>query len=69
MLTYGSNSVQATGRVSLLGVGLGWGGIRTSLHLRSHALPHIRHATLLCFLMHFHTLVMLHCCIFSYTST
>ena len=33
----------------------GVGGIITSLHLRSHALPQTRHATLLCFLMHFHT--------------
>ena len=41
------------------GGGVGWGGIITSLALRSHALPHIRHATLLCVLMHFHTYVML----------
>ena len=49
--------------------GVGWGGIITSLHLPSHALPHIRYATLLCFLMHFHTYVMLRCCVFSCTST
>ena len=35
--------------------GVGWGGIITSLHLRAHVLAHIRHATLLCVLMHFHT--------------
>ena len=28
------------------GGGAGWGGIITSLALRSHALPHIRHAAL-----------------------
>ena len=42
------------------GVGWGWGGIITSLALLSHALPHLRHATLLCVLMHFHTYFMLH---------
>ena len=38
--------------------GVGWGGIITSMHLRSHARPQTRHATLLCFLMHCHTYVM-----------
>ena len=41
-----------------MGLGLGWGGIITSLHLRSHALLHLRHATLLCLLIYFHTYVM-----------
>ena len=41
--------------------GVGWGGIITSLLLRSHALACIRHATLLCILKHLHTFVMLRC--------
>ena len=36
---------------------------------RSLALPHIRHATLLRVLLHFHTYVMLRCCTFSCAST
>ena len=36
---------------------------------RSLALSHIRHATLLHVLLHFHTYVMLRCCTFSCTST
>ena len=50
---------------------MGWGGIITSLALRSHALSHIRHAsTLLCVLMHFYTYVMLvRFCAFSCTFT
>ena len=35
--------------------------------VRSHALAHIRHATLLYVLMHLHTYVMLGCCTFSCT--
>jgi hypothetical protein len=51
---------------------VGWGEsiafIGTSTHascyatVRSLALPHIRHATLLCVLLHFHTYVMLRYC-------
>ena len=37
--------------------------------VRSLTLPHIRHATLLHILLHFHTYVMLRCCTFSCTST
>ena len=37
--------------------------------VRSLALPHIRHARLLEFLLHFHTYVMLRCWTFSCTST
>ena len=37
--------------------------------VRSLALPHIRHATLLYVLLHFHTYVMLRYCTFSCTST
>ena len=37
--------------------------------VRSHALAHIRHATLLYVLMHLHTYVMLRCCTFSCTCT
>ena len=37
--------------------------------VRSLALPHICHATLLHMLLHFHTYVMLRCCTFSCTST
>ena len=47
----------------------------TSTHMscygaaRSLALPHVRHATLLHVLLHFHTYVMLRCCTLSCTST
>ena len=34
---------------------MGWGGIIASFAVRSHALAHIRHATLLYVLMHLHT--------------
>ena len=37
--------------------------------VRSHALAHIRHAMLLCVLMHLHTYVMRRCCAFSCTCT
>ena len=37
--------------------------------VHSHALPHIRHATLLDVLLHFHTYIMLRCLTFSFTST
>ena len=37
--------------------------------VRSHALAHISHATLLYVLMHLHTYVMLRCCTFSCTCT
>ena len=37
--------------------------------VRSPPLPHIRHATLLHILLHFHTYVMLRCCTSSCTST
>ena len=37
--------------------------------VRSHALAHIRRATLLYVLMHLHTYVMLGCCTFSCTCT
>ena len=42
--------------------GVGWGAIIASFAVRSHALAHIRHATLLYVLMHLHTYVMLRCC-------
>ena len=48
---------------------MGWGGIIASFAVRSHALAHIRHATLLYVLMHLHTYVMLRCCTFSCTCT
>ena len=48
---------------------VGWGGIIASFAVRSHALAHIRHATLLYALMHLHTYVMLRCCTFSCTCT
>ena len=44
------------------GGGVGWGGIIASFAVRSHALAHIRHASLLYVLMHLHTYVMLRCC-------
>ena len=46
----------------------GW-GIIASFAVRSHALAHIHHATLLYVLMHLHTYVMLRCCTFSCTCT
>ena len=51
--------------------GVGWGEIIASFAVRSHALAHIRHATLLYVLMHLHTHthVMLRCCTFSSTCT
>ena len=58
--------------------GGGWGGgvgwdVNVHCHcnhtVRSLALPHIRHATLVHVLLHFHTNVMLRCCTFSCTST
>ena len=49
--------------------GVGWRGIIASLAIRSHALAHIRHATLLYVLMHLHTYVMLRHCTFSCTRT
>ena len=44
---------------------------RATLHVLLHFLPHIRHATLLHVLLHFHTyvIVMLCCSMFSWTST
>ena len=51
------------------GGGVGWGGIIASFAVRSHALAHIRHATLLYVLMHLHTYVMLRCGTFSCTCT
>ena len=54
------------------GGGVGWD---VNVHcdcnhiVRSLALPHVRHATLLHVLLHFHTYVMLRCCTFSCTST
>ena len=60
------------------GDGVGWGGVGLKTFLckcyyyapvRSHALSHIRHATLLCVLIHFHTYVMLRFCAFSCTFT
>ena len=47
----------------------GGGGIIASFAVCSHALAHIRHATLLYVLMHLHTYVMLRCCTFSCTCT
>ena len=55
------------GRVGVGGVGRGWGGVGWDVNVhvdgnhivRSPALPHIRHATLLHVLLHFHTYVML----------
>ena len=49
--------------------GVGWGGKIASFAVRSHALAHIRHATLLYVLLHLHTYVMLRCCTFSCTCT
>ena len=49
--------------------GVGWRGIIASLAIRSHALAHIRHATLLYVLMHLHTYVMLRRCTFSCACT
>ena len=59
--------------------GVGWGGVgwrgNVNVHcdcnhiVRSLAFPHIRHATLLHVLLHFHTYVMLRCCTFFCTST
>ena len=60
-------------RLDIFGVvGVGWGknvlfdfySIASAL-----ALPHIRHATLLDVLLHFHTYVMLRCWMFTCTST
>ena len=52
------------------GGGGGWGGgIIASFAVCSHALAHIRHATLLYVLMHLHTYVMLRCCTFSCSCT
>ena len=62
----------ACGYIGCGGFGVGWD---VNLHcdcnhiVRSLALPHIRHATLLHVLLHFHTNVMLCCCTFSCTST
>ena len=66
-------------RVDILGVGVdgGWGGVGWDVNVhcdcnhavRSLALPHIRHATLLRVLLHIHTYVLLCCCTFSCTST
>ena len=67
------------GAGGLGGDGVGWvgGGVGWDVNahcdcnhiVRSPALPHIRHATLLHVLLHFHTYVMLRCCTFSCTST
>ena len=48
---------------------MGWSGIIASFAVRSHALAHIRHATLLYVLMRLHTYVMLRCSTFSCTCT
>ena len=71
-----STPVRSHARVDILGVG-GWGrvGWENNVHIdfnyivHSHALPHIRHATLLDVLLHFHTYIMLRCLTFSFTST
>ena len=47
--------------------GVGWDN--SVIAVRSHALAHIRHATLLYVLMHLHTYVMLRRCTFSCTCT
>ena len=64
---------QRQSRVDILGVeALGWDN---NVHfdfnyiVHSLALPHIRHATLLDVLLHFHTYVMLRCWTFSCTPT
>ena len=69
-----STPVRGHARVDIFGVGGGvrWGNsvlFNFNYIVRSPALPHIRHATLLDVLLHFHTYVMLRCWTFSCTST
>ena len=69
-----STPVRGHARVDIFGVGGGvrWGNsvlFNFNYIVRSPALPHIRHATLLDVLLHFHTYIMLRCWAFSCTST
>ena len=70
-----STRVRGHARVDILGLGAGGVGWDVNVHcdcndiVRSLALPHIHHATLLHVLLHFHTYIMLRCCTFSCTFT
>ena len=66
-----SAPVRGHARVDKIGVGWGGNNVHFDFYhmVRSLALPHIRNATPLGVLLHFHTYVMLPCWTFSCTST